>query len=73
MRRPRLADLSARARLTLLYTTLVAVCGGVLVTVTYVLVAHNLRATTSSAAATPSENFMLKCVQTTQATATETA
>ena len=34
--------LTARARLTLLYTAFVGASGGVLVTVTYFLVAHNL-------------------------------
>ena len=41
---------SARARLTLLYTALVAASGGVLVTVTYFLVAHNLNSTNAATA-----------------------
>jgi signal transduction histidine kinase len=39
--------LSARSRLTLLYTTLFALGGGALVTITYLLVAHTLRGTTT--------------------------
>ena len=38
---------SARARLTLLYTTLFAVGGTILVSITYLLVAHTLHSTTS--------------------------
>jgi signal transduction histidine kinase len=38
--------LSARSRLTLLYTSLFAACGAVLVLVTYLLVSHNLKYTT---------------------------
>jgi signal transduction histidine kinase len=55
--------LSARARLTLLYTALVAASGGVLVTVTYFLVAHNLNSTQSATDKTvPSESDMVKCL-----------
>jgi signal transduction histidine kinase len=50
---------SARARLTLLYTGLVAVGGAVLVGVTYALVAQSLGRTTGSAF--PSQAFMDKC------------
>lgn len=46
--------LSARSRLTLLYTSLFAACGAVLVVVTYLLVSHNLQNTKSSATIPPS-------------------
>jgi signal transduction histidine kinase len=57
-------QLSARLRLTLLYTALVAVCGGALVTATYLLVAHNLP-TDSVAGRTPEQVKALiqTCVQ----------
>jgi signal transduction histidine kinase len=55
--------LTARARLTLLYTALVAASGGVLVTVTYFLVAHNLNSTQSGTTKTlPSANAVNKCI-----------
>jgi signal transduction histidine kinase len=40
--------LSARSRLTLLYTSLFAACGAVLVLATYLLVSHNLKSTPST-------------------------
>jgi signal transduction histidine kinase len=40
--------LSARSRLTLLYTSLFAACGAVLVLATYLLVSHNLKSTAST-------------------------
>jgi signal transduction histidine kinase len=55
--------LSARARLTSLYTGLVAASGGILVTVTYFLVAHNLNSSQSGTAkAVPSDSAMQKCI-----------
>jgi hypothetical protein len=54
--------LSARVRLTLLYTSLFAACGGVLVTVTYVLLSHNLHAT-SNTTTTPPEKLIQQCIQ----------
>ena len=62
----RLRRLSARGRLTLLYTTLVAGCGGVLVAATYFLLAANLRATKTDTSTTPTQQFMDKCLATTQ-------
>jgi signal transduction histidine kinase len=51
--------LSARSRLTLLYTSLFALCGGVLVLVTYVLLADNLRKTTPTSQ--PKETLIQQC------------
>jgi signal transduction histidine kinase len=61
-------QLSARARLTLLYTALVGCCGAVLVSATYLLVSHNLQATRSTTTkTTPPAGFMNKCIATQQA------
>jgi signal transduction histidine kinase len=43
-----IGHLSARSRLTLLYTSLFVVCGAVLVSVTYLLLANNLRNTNTT-------------------------
>ncbi|MBV9595075.1 MAG: HAMP domain-containing histidine kinase [Actinobacteria bacterium] len=56
--RPRL---SARTRLTAVYTGLVAICGGILVAVTYTLVAHNLHTATTTAAKVPSSALAAQC------------
>jgi signal transduction histidine kinase len=50
--------LSARSRLTLLYTSLFAGCGAVLVLVTYLLVSHNLKYTTK-----PTQQSVEKVIQ----------
>jgi signal transduction histidine kinase len=55
--------LSARSRLTLLYTSLFAVCGGVLVAVTYVLVSHNLPNTKTSTNPTSIDKLIQQCVR----------
>ena len=58
----RLRRLSARARLTALYTALVAVCGGILVTTTYLLVSRNLQTgVLSTTNAEAPLAFMQKC------------
>jgi signal transduction histidine kinase len=57
----RASHLSARARLTLLYTGLVAVGGAVLVGVTYALVAGNLQTPVAKPSA-PDQNFLDKCL-----------
>ena len=54
--------LSARARLTLLYTSLVAIGGGVLVAATYGLLSHNLRDAAASSAKTPDPAAIAKCI-----------
>lgn len=50
--------LSARSRLTLLYTSLFAACGAVLVLVTYLLVSHNLKYSTK-----PTQQSVEKVIQ----------
>jgi signal transduction histidine kinase len=55
--------LTTRARLTLLYTSVFAACGLVLVFVTYLLVAHNLNhTTTTSAPAKATQAQIAECV-----------
>ena len=54
--------LSARARLTLLYTSLFATGGGVLVAATYALLSHNLRSTPSKSTTTPDPTALAQCV-----------
>ena len=54
--------LSARSRLTLLYTSLFAVCGAVLVVATYVLVSHNLKTTTTRTTPQEAERPIQQCV-----------
>jgi len=53
--------LSARSRLTLLYTSLFAAGGIVLVTVTYLLLANNLRQTTPAPKASPDPQLVALC------------
>jgi signal transduction histidine kinase len=53
--------LSARSRLTLLYTSLFAGCGTILVLVTYGLLSHNLPAAKASPAE-PSQQLIARCV-----------
>jgi signal transduction histidine kinase len=54
--------LSARSRLTLLYTSLFAVGGGALVLITYLLVAHSLHSTTTTGIPKSAEPKISKCV-----------
>jgi len=54
--------LSARSRLTLLYTSLFAACGGVLVLVTYLLLSHNLTNTTTSTSSQDVQKLIQQCV-----------
>jgi signal transduction histidine kinase len=56
------SHLSARSRLTLLYTMLFAVGGTALVLITYLLVAHALHSTTSTTATPQVEDAIAKCV-----------
>src|SRR5262245_37051970 len=53
--------LSARTRLTLLYTSLFAAGGIVLVTVTYLLLANNLRKTTPAPTPSPDPQLVALC------------
>jgi signal transduction histidine kinase len=53
--------LSARSRLTLLYTSLFAAGGIVLVTVTYLLLANNLRTTTPAPTPSPDPRLIAEC------------
>ena len=55
--------LSARARLTLLYTSLFATCGAVLLAVTYTLLAHNLQATPAKSSAKSVSAAIAQCVK----------
>jgi signal transduction histidine kinase len=59
--------LSARARLTLLYTSLFALGGAALVLVTYLLVANTLHGTTSTGIPPVSQNAIARCVKEAQA------
>ncbi|HKC26792.1 MAG TPA: hypothetical protein VKB75_02155, partial [Jatrophihabitans sp.] len=54
--------LSARARLTVVYTSLFAVCGGVLVVVTYFLLAHNL-GSSGPKTSTDAQTAIQRCMQ----------
>jgi signal transduction histidine kinase len=54
--------LSARSRLTLLYTSLFALGGGALILVTYLLVAHTLHTTTTTTTALQSQQAIKQCV-----------
>jgi signal transduction histidine kinase len=54
--------LSARSRLTLLYTSLFAACGAVLVLVTYLLLSHNLETTTTNTSSQDVKNLIQQCV-----------
>ena len=59
--------LSARARLTLLYTSLFALGGAVLVLITYLLVAHNLPTATSNVIAPGGRQTIAQCIKQSQA------
>jgi len=54
--------LSARSRLTLLYTSLFAAGGGALVLITYLLVAHALRGTITTTPPAPLQDAIARCV-----------
>jgi signal transduction histidine kinase len=55
--------LSARSRLTLLYTTLFVAGGAALVVITYVLVAHSLHSTTPTTTPPAIQQALSKCLQ----------
>jgi signal transduction histidine kinase len=59
--------LSARARLTLLYTSLFALGGAVLVLITYLLVAHNLSTATTNVVAPAGRQTIAQCIKQAQA------
>jgi signal transduction histidine kinase len=62
------SHLSARSRLTLVYTSLFALGGAALVLITYLLVAHNLTTTSSSDVVSQSvQKAIDRCVDTAQA------
>jgi signal transduction histidine kinase len=61
------SHLSARSRLTLLYTSLFALGGGVLVSVTYLLVAHALHTTTTPKIPASVQQAINQCVADAQA------
>jgi signal transduction histidine kinase len=54
--------LSARSRLTLLYTSLFALGGAALVSITYLLVAHTLHATTTPTVPPATQQAIARCV-----------
>jgi hypothetical protein len=58
--------LSARSRLTLLYTSLFAVGGGALVLITYLLVAHSLHNTNSTGIPPVSRPAIDRCIKSVQ-------
>jgi signal transduction histidine kinase len=57
------SHLSARSRLTLLYTSLFALGGAALVTITYLLVAHSLHRTTPTTIPRSIQPALEKCLQ----------
>lgn len=59
--------LSARSRLTVLYTSLFALGGGALVAITYVLVAHSLHSATTTSITPEVQRAVARCVQAVQA------
>jgi signal transduction histidine kinase len=59
--------LSARARLTLVYTSLFAVGGAALVLITYLLVAHSLQGTATVGTPSLSQESMQSCTEAAQA------
>ncbi|HEY7631496.1 MAG TPA: HAMP domain-containing sensor histidine kinase [Thermoleophilaceae bacterium] len=60
-------NLSARSRLTLLYTSLFAVGGAALVLITYLLVAHTLHSPTSTSTTSPAARRQVKqCIEAAQ-------
>ncbi|MFZ1995341.1 MAG: ATP-binding protein [Solirubrobacteraceae bacterium] len=58
--------LSARSRLTLLYTSLFTVGGAVLVSVTYLLVVHSLHDTTTTGIPAASQQTIAQCIKAAQ-------
>jgi len=60
-------QLSARSRLTLLYTSLFALGGAALVLVTNLLVAHSLHGTATTRIPQPSQQAIARCVKAAQA------
>jgi signal transduction histidine kinase len=58
------SHLSARSRLTLLYTSLFTLGGAALVVITYLLVAHTLHSTTTTTDPQAIRQATLRCVQT---------
>jgi signal transduction histidine kinase len=65
--------LSARARLTLLYTSLFALGGAALVLITYLLVAHTLDTTTTAKIPAATQQAIAQCVQEAQAAGSDSA
>jgi signal transduction histidine kinase len=59
-------NLSARSRLTLLYTSLFALGGAALVLITYLLVAHTLRSTTTTTNSSAVQRAVNQCIQAAQ-------
>jgi signal transduction histidine kinase len=57
------SHLSARSRLTLLYTSLFALGGAALVSITYLLVAHSLHSTTPATTPPAIQPLLEKCLQ----------
>ncbi len=55
--------LSARSRLTLLYTSLFALGGAALVSITYLLVVHSLHSTTTTTTPTAIQPALARCLQ----------
>jgi hypothetical protein len=62
-------QLSARSRLTLLYTSLFALGAAALVLITNLLVAHSLHGTGTARIPQPSQQAIARCVKAAQATA----
>jgi signal transduction histidine kinase len=62
-------QLSARSRLTLLYTSLFALGGVALVLITNLLVAHSLHGTATTSIPQPSQQAIARCVKAAQASA----
>jgi len=61
------SHLSARSRLTLVYTSLFALGGAALVSITYLLVAHSLHNTTTTTITPAVQQAVAQCVQAVQA------
>jgi signal transduction histidine kinase len=59
-------QLSARSRLTLLYTSLFALGGVVLVAITYILVAHSLHSTTTTTITPEVQTAVARCMRAVQ-------
>jgi signal transduction histidine kinase len=67
------SHLSARSRLTLLYTSLFALGGAALILVTYLLVAHALHTTTTRKIPAPVQQAIDECVGAAQAAGSDSA